>query len=270
PPSFPTSLDSTKSKGSSLRPENDPPSPLPKFSYIERKGALDVRCSFVDIVHGLFSAESGVFATLIILECQFNTLKQPRRFQSVDISLEFRGMQPEETGPQVYAIAPDGKSSLMLTTRDVELKQSASLQLGSATPFGGATATLAARWEKSVSRDTSDEVTLMGSIHLIGRNWGKPNCASWTLLENPITNTGVPTSLRTAILLMRKNKDRFQCVVKIHTKVDFASAVENIFKSRNLSAPILFDPEMKPTNNLREYDVEGLGSLDLDSLTTVL
>ncbi len=271
-PSFDIGLFPTGDEGSSFRTQNDPSAPLQRSNYIERKGAVDIRCSCIDVIHGLFSAESEVFATLIVLQFRFDARKRARRFESVDISLEFGGMKPGEGGPEVYAIAPEGRMSLVPTTQHEEVKRSGSLQLGGAAPVGGVTATGTVGWEQSVSRDTSDETTVTGSIDLKGRNWGKSNCASWTLLENKTTKTGVPTSMRTAVLLKRKDESPFQCVVKIDAKVDFKSSVERLFGGKGREPkddPVLFDPELEPTSNLRKYEIEELGAFDLESVCDV-
>jgi len=277
-PSFDISLSEKGDDGSSFRTQNDPSAPYQRSNYIERKGAIDIRCSCLDIIHGQFSSESGMFATLIILQFRFDARKRARRFQSADIELEFKGMKPGESGPEVYSIAPVGKMSLVPTTQTEEISRKAGLQLGAAAPIGGITATGSVGWKKTVIRDTSDETTVIGSIDLKGRNWGPSNCASWTLLENETTKTGVPSSLRTAILLKRRDEKPFQCVVKIDVVVDTKSRMERMFGAKGRDPkddPVLFDPEIEPTNKLREYDLEELGAFDLESacdvkMTTVL
>jgi hypothetical protein len=271
-PSIDIGLSPGGDAGSSYRTENEPCAPFQRSNYIERKGAVDIRCSCLDVVHGFFSAESKVFATLIVLQFRFDPRKRARRFESVDISLEFGSMKPGEGGPEVYAIAPGEKLSLVPTTQHEEVKRNAGLQLGGAAPVGGVTATGTVGWEKSVSRDTSDQTTVTGSIDLKGRNWGKSNCASWTLLENKSAKTGVPASMRTAVLLKRKDESPFQCVVKIDASVDFKSTLERVFGGKGREPkddPVLFDPELEPTSNLRKYDIEELGTFDLESVCDV-
>ncbi len=271
-PSFDVGLSPGGDAGSSFRTQNDPSAPLQRSNYVERKGAVDIRCSCLDVVHGLFSVESGLFATLIVLQFRFDPRKRARRFESVDISLLFGGMKPGDGGPEVYAIAPAEKLTLVPTTQHEEVKRNTSLQLGGAAPIGGLTATGTVGWEKTVSRDTSDQTTVTGSIDLIGRNWGKSNCASWTLLENKTAKTGVPTSMRTAVLLKRKDESPFQCVVKIDASVDLKSSLERVFGGKGREPkddPVYFDPEMEPTNNLRKYDVTELGVFDLESVCDV-
>jgi hypothetical protein len=259
-------------EGSSFRTQNDPTSPYQRDNYIERKGAVDIRCSCLDVIHGLYSVKSGVFATLIVLQFRFDSRKQTRRIKSVDISLEFEAMRTGDSGPEVYAIAPMDTLSLVPTTQHEEVKRNAGLQLGGAAPVGGLTATGSVGWEKSVSKDTSDQTTVTGSIDLKGRNWGKSNCATWTLMENRTAKTGVPVALRTALLLKRKDENPFQCVVKIDSTVDIKGSFERVFGGKGRDPkddPVLFDPDMEPTNRLCTYDVEELGALNLEGLSNV-
>jgi hypothetical protein len=92
------------------------------------------------------------------------------------------------------------------------------------------------------------------------------------LLENKTTKTGVPAAMRTAVLLKRKDESLFQCVVSIDARVDFKSTVERVFGGKGREPkddPVLFDPELDPTNNLREYDVKELGAFDLERVCDV-
>lgn len=272
-PSFDISLSEKGDDGSSFRTENDLSAPYQRSNYIERRGAVDIRCSCLDVIHGQFSSESGMLATLIVLQFRFDARKRARRFQSADIELEFKGMKPGESGPEVYAIAPVGRMSLAPTTQTEVVSRKAGLHLGAAAPVGGVTATGSVGWKKCVIRDTSDETTVVGSIDLKRRNWGPSNCASWTLMENETAKTGVPSSLRTAILLKRKDEKPFQCVVRIDAVVDAKSRMERMFGAKGRDPkddPVLFDPEIEPTNHLRKYDLEELGAFDLESVCDII
>jgi hypothetical protein len=91
-------------------------------------------------------------------------------------------------------------------------------------------------------------------------------------LENETAKTGVPSSLRTAILLKRKDEKPFQCVVKIDAVVDAKSRMERLFGGKGRDPkddPVLFDPEIEPTNKLLKYDLEDLGAFDLESVCDV-
>ena len=271
-PCFDIGLSKTGDLDSHFRTENDPSSPWQRTNIIERKGSVDIRCSCLDVVHGDFCTSSDLFATLIVLQFPFDPRKVARRFHSVNINLKFKAMEVKEIGPEVFAISPNGRMSLVPTTQHEDTKRNLSLQLGEAAPFAGFTANGNVGWEKCVSRNTSDQTTVTGSIDLKGRNYGPSNCVSWTLLENKTLETGVPPSLQTAILLRRKHKDPFQCVVKIDAKVDFRSTLERVFGFKGRAPkddPVLFDPEIVSTENLQKYNEKELGSFDMESVCDV-
>ncbi|KUJ16880.1 uncharacterized protein LY89DRAFT_669327 [Mollisia scopiformis] len=269
-PSFDIGLSPTGDAGSSFRTQNDPAAPLQRSNYVERnKGGVDIRCSCLDVIHGLWSADSDYSATLLVLQFRFDPRKRARRIQDVNVTLRFAGMKARESDPEVASIAPDGTFNLVETTQHEEITRGGSLALGAAAPVGGLTATGTLSLEKAVSRDTSDHTTVTGSIDLKERNWGAKNCASWTLLENKTTKTGVPKSMRTAILLKRKDDNPFKCIVKIDAGVDFKSSLERMFGGKPKDDPVLFDPDLEPTNNLQKYDREELGAFDIESMADV-
>ena len=271
-PCFDIGLFKTGDSDSHFRTENDASKPWQRSNIVERKGSVDIRCSCLDVVHGDFCTSSDLFATLIVLEFRFDPRKVARRFHSVNISLEFKAMEVKEMGPEVFAISPNGRMSLMQTTQHEDTKKNLCLELGGAAPFAGVTAKGNAGWEKCVSRNTSDQTTVTGSIDLKGRNYGPSNSVSWTLLENKSLETGVPPLLRTAILLRRKHKDPFQCVVKIGAKVDLRSTLESVFGLKGRAPkddPVLFDPEIVSTENLQKYNEKELGSFDMESVCDV-
>lgn len=260
-PSFTVPLYLTGDANSSFRTTNDPLDPLQRGTYFEQTGAIDIRCESIDVVHGLFSPQAQSFATLIILDFRFDSRKNARRISSVHVELKFADMDTENTGPEVVRIAPDKALSLMPTAFVETTTRKGELAVGAGAI---ATATGTVGWEKSVSKNMLDETKVTGSIDLRGRTYGKKNTATWTLLENPTTKTGVPRSMRTAILLKRKDERPFRCLVTLKSTADFKTSMERVFGKTPPNDPVLFDPELPPTNNLQEYDVENLGAFDLE------
>ncbi|RDL42486.1 uncharacterized protein BP5553_02465 [Venustampulla echinocandica] len=242
-------------------------------NWVERKGLVDIRCTCLDVIHGLVSPSGTKFATLVVLKFRFSKRKNARRIKEVNIKLEFQSTEKGVSGPEVAAIAPFETMSLVQTTEKEEEKKNASVQLGGAAPVGGLTASASLGWEKTVSRDTSDETTVTGSVDLAkGVNRGKSTCASWTLLENSTKHTGVPESMTTAILLKRDNEELFQCVIHIDAEVDFKSSFERIFGGKGRvpkDDPVYFDPALDSTNLLREYKELELGGFELQSVCDV-
>ncbi|KAK8157186.1 hypothetical protein IWX90DRAFT_316534 [Phyllosticta citrichinensis] len=266
---FSIGLNPTGDAGSSFRTRNDPAAPYQRRNLIERKGAIDIRCNCLDVVHGLFTPNNfEELATLIILQFNFDSRKRARRIASANIVLEFSSSEPNKSGPEVLKISPFGSMAMVQTVAQEEKTRNAGFKLG-APPFAGAEAAVELCWGNSVTSETTDQTRIVGSIDLKGRNYGPPNSVSWTLLENETKETGIPNAMRTAILLKRQNEAKFQCTLKIDAKVDLRSSLERMFGGRPKDDPILFDPDMEPTDRLRTYDVQNVAAVDLEEISGV-
>ncbi|KAJ4180390.1 hypothetical protein NW767_014395 [Fusarium falciforme] len=268
--SFGISLAPKGEEGSGLHTQNDPSKPYQRENIIERKSAVDIRCSSVDIIHGLFTSEGNeqdVFCTLLVLQFRFDRRKRARRISHVDIELRFAGSESGVADPEVFAIAPSGHLRFAHTTQTETTTTGGEVNLGA----GGAGIEVgsALKFEREVTREMGYATSVTGSIDLRGRNYGKANCASWTLMENPETKTGVPISMKTAILLKRKDEGRFQCVVTVKAKADWRTSLEWLVGATRPDDPVLFDPTLDPTSD-RYRDMElKLGELDLDAICDI-
>lgn len=249
-------------EGNSFRTQNDPSAPLQRSNIVERKGAIDIRCTARDVVHGYLEDGTGP-ATLIVHDFQFDPRKVARRIRSVDI--EFFYYSTDGTQPEVLNVAPNGRMTLVETSQTETKTSSTDLSAG-ADSFG-AQIGVGHKWEKTVNREITDATRIIGSMDLKKRNYGKPNTASWTLLENASAETGVPAHLRVAILL-RHEETEFQCQYQIKSRVDLVSKMGALFRSIPKDDPILYDPSLPPTNAL-QYDVQNLGAVQLQELTVV-
>lgn len=266
---FDIGLNPTGDDGSSFRTQNDPMAPYQRTNLTERKGAVDIRCSCLDVAHGLFNPDNvEEFITLIVLKFTFDSRRRARRIAFATIALEFASMEPGKPGPEVFSVSPQGSMVMVQSTAQQEVKRTAGLKLG-APPLAVVEAGGELGWEKSVTMDTTDATKVTGSIDLKGRNYGPPNCASWTLLENNTTKSGVPSVMRTAILLKRQNQAKFQCTFRIHAEVDYKSSLEMMFGAKPKDDPVWFDPDMDPTNRPQTYDIYNLGSIDFGSISDV-
>ncbi|CVK98347.1 uncharacterized protein FMAN_12349 [Fusarium mangiferae] len=249
--SFGISLAPKGEEGNEFRTQNDPLDPYQRENIIERKGAVDIRCSSIDIVHGLFDPEGDALCTLLVLEFRFDPRKRARRIAHVDIELRFSASEKGVADPHVFAIAPNGNLRFAQTTQTETTTTGGDVTIGAG----------------AAGVELGSAVT--GSIDLRGRNYGKPNCASWTLLENPETKTGVPVSMRTAILLKRRDEGRFQCVVTVNAKADWRTSMEWLVGTTKRDDPVLLDPTLAPTSD-RYKDMEmKLGELDLNAICDI-
>jgi len=262
-PSFTVGLAIAGDEGSSFRLQNDRSAPYQRQTYIERKSAIDIRCSAVDVVHGLWSPKGEAFATLIVLDFRFDARKRAARIESADIDLRFAAMRSGDSDPEVFAISHDGTLNLVPTTKTVTSSNNANLTIGGG---AGVTASGGLGWDHAVTQERGDHTTVTGSIDLKGRNYGSKNACSWTMIGNKSAKTGVPNYMRAAILLRRKDEKQFQCVVKIKAEADFKTSVSKLFGRKEKDDPVLFDPNLEPTSKLQKYDTENLGSFDVGSV----
>jgi hypothetical protein len=97
---------------------------------IQQKGAVDVRCSCIDVVHGRFAPDCSAYGTLLVLQFRFDSRQRARRIASADIFLEFSGIKPGGSRPEVYAISPDGRLGLVQTTQHEEITKGGDIELG--------------------------------------------------------------------------------------------------------------------------------------------
>jgi hypothetical protein len=258
----------TGTRGSAFREKNDPLSPWQRRNVMQRKGAFNIQCTCMDIIHGKMGLASNALATLVVLKFRFDKRRLRRRIASADLSVEFCGMHAEGARPAVHAIAPHDRYAIVETTlhREDSSEGNINLNINAFQAMnGGGSYTV----RKTTSEDLNDATTVCGSIDLVGYPYGDPNCASWTLLENETRKTGVPSSLQVAVLLKRKSKEQFKCMVEVKARADLKTRLEWLLGTPPEDDAVLFDPEIKPTNNLRTYDTDKLGELKLESLWEV-
>ncbi|KAL7824068.1 hypothetical protein V8C26DRAFT_384766 [Trichoderma gracile] len=260
-------LDKTGERGSGYHTRNDPSNKYQRQTVTERRGIIEVRCKSRDVIHGVLSEETGENATLLVYDFYLDTTRRSRRIVSASLEFEFGSSVAGVPAPQVQAIAPAGRITLLHSTQEESVTQGAEVNAG--VGEFGANAGGKISWEKTVSRTTSDDARVTG--HIFSDDYGKGVGASWTIHENPAIKSGTPSFLRCAILLNRGFDDnQFQCKVRIKVEADWKSEMGRLFGSTPADDPILFDPGMPPTNKLRKYDTENLGAIDLDEFVDIV
>jgi hypothetical protein len=259
------SLDQDNDSGSSTRFRNDPRAPYQRNTITQRKGAIDIRCVGKDVIHGFLKDGEGP-ATLVVYEFRLGARKKGRRIIQAEAKFTFRG-KDGGPDPEVISIAPMGRM-IAAETKQTESATTSREAKAGASQFGAEIGG-SLKWEKSVTRETSDATTIYGDIDTVGRDRGEPNGASWTLIENKSAETGVPALVRTAVLLKREDDEEFESDFTIKASVDLASTLSKLFGRTEVDDPILYDPTRPPTNKLRKYDVDNLEDIKLDELSLV-
>jgi hypothetical protein len=234
---------------------------------LQRTGAVDITCSLEKVVHGIMSADSDRYATLMVMQWLFQP-KGSRRISEATIELLF---EADSGGGdiEVENISFLDTYSLMPTTQEESVTK-----VGEATVGAEQLAKLDAtgKWEKTVTKTTSHAITLTGGKRVVNNR--PPNrIATWTLSENQSQHAGIPASLKIAVLVSRDDREKFFCRLAFTCKTDWATAAQSIFKKIPKDDPIIFQPNLKdkgtrPNKNVTYCDEE-LGSIDLNEFCDV-
>jgi hypothetical protein len=265
---FPTSIFPIYPAGEagSFHTRNDPGGSYQRDTIIQRRDRVDIRCEHKDIVHGFGSTESDDLYSLIVMEFRFDPNRIAARIKEARVTIQFSAMDVGKVDPEVMAMSPNGSFVVEPTTQHEQVVTGAGGHLG-----GGAVGVQVGgelRVESRTERDREDFTRLRGSIDLL-RDYGRNNAVSWTLLENPTAKTGVLSRLQGAILLKRASMKPFKARVTIRAVADTRSRISSLFHKDPKDDDVWYHPDKNPTNRLRQYDVDNLGAVDLQSLSDV-
>ncbi|KAL2138964.1 hypothetical protein VTI28DRAFT_6004 [Corynascus sepedonium] len=245
-------------------------------AVIERKGAIDVGCDLVGALHGYYGEpfDDGPFATLLVFKFRFDPQKHARRIIRCKATVEFTPMDDNAAStnkPAVVAIAPNNRLQMVPTTDPEQITTAINAELAvTAVPI--VTPTIGGSFERTRTRDNPDATTVSGNISLApGVNSGRRTCAGWTLLENATRRTGLPDSLRVAVLIKRQDQlAPFQAMVRMSCHADFKTGLGWFFGSFPIDDPVLLNPALPPQGVLKGYASENMATaIDLSSLMDV-
>ncbi|KAH8745454.1 hypothetical protein BGZ57DRAFT_778361, partial [Hyaloscypha finlandica] len=218
----------------------------------------------VEIVHGTIGSSPGSLpATLIIADFQFISHEDSRRFRHADIEVRFRDIEPcDSNPPEVLRIAPDRTYTLNKTEKVQQLTRAAKVDAG-ATFVANVTTGL--EWNMSTTETKYSVAKVVGARQMIDRTTEPKNAAVWSLSENKNDENGIPSLMRTAILLGRKNNAQFRCGIIVTAKVGWMKTINLESKTTGGDInPILFDPTRARETPVPAYiDPNNLGSVKL-------
>lgn len=271
---FAISLERTGDAGSSFRTQNMP-GQLQRQSLVDRGSNSDftVQGDLINVIHGQFSPD-GKPATLIVAEFRFLTADSSRRFRAATIELQFaESLDPNSKGfddPEVVRIAPVGNNSLNPTQEAWTSTRTSSASAEAGVDFAKLGGSLS--WEISKSFEKEYRAVVNGAIRIEGRNYGMKNQARWNLLENESSRDGIPSLLRTGVLLIRKDNEDFLATIKIKAKVDILhslhSKFQNLLGTTPKDDPVFFDPDLPPVGEVPEgLELDNLSGYDLTKLS---
>lgn len=233
--------------------------------YDEGK-VLNMQMSLVEVVHGTMDSTLGSApATLIIIDFRFVSHDPSRRFQKATIELQFQATNdPQDLNPpEVLKIAPMGTWGLQKSEKNLEGKRAAKLDAG-ATFVANVSGEL--EWSMTTTKTEYDEATLVGMPTKRGRKIEPKNTAVWSMSENEDIERGIPSLLRTAILLKRQDYADFKCFITVETKVNWrpqglSPSVESR-KAGGNTDHVTFSPLLKRT----KAPLAGIEPSELDNV----
>lgn len=277
-PDFSINLLHIGDAGSAFRTQNSP-------GEYQRRNMVDRGCgsefcvqgNLTKVIHGKFLPGGGP-ATIIVMEFRFLSFESARRFRKATIELLFADCidsKPKGSrDPEVVRIAPMDKNLLNKIQEDRVLSREINLSGGAG--FGNYV-NIGGGIHEGVSKSFKIEsgASVDGAMRMEGRNKGTKNQATWNLLENSTIGDGIPSFLRSAILLKRKNDDPFIATIKIEAKVDrwhsLGSTIQNMLGKTPKDDPIIFDPGLKPVEEdiPTGMEIENLSAFDITKLWAV-
>lgn len=234
------------------------------FTGYDQKGPAVVYGRRFATVHGRLIDDDGndKAGTLIILDWNFQSRDPDKRFKFVRINMVFAGPEGclswEE--PAVYKMVPQGRFSLLRSTFTEEKKKSLAASLGIQPSL--VSADVSPSYELSRTTEIEDSVHVSGQTYLDysqgpERDPDRPNAIEWTFSENTSQRSGLPTVVRTPVLLARETDAPFTATFSIRTKVSATSDLNMRFKKllgqKEQDDPIVFDPTMKEKTPLNQY-----------------
>ncbi|KAH7120548.1 hypothetical protein EDB81DRAFT_814388 [Dactylonectria macrodidyma] len=254
-------------EGSGFHVFNIAPNHYHRAEVLQRSGAIDITCDLERVLHGAMSADSDYYATLMVMHWSFKA-KNTRRISEANIELLF---EPGLSGSdiEVEQVSFKDTYSLMPTTQQESITQGGEANIGVAY---GASIGVGAKWEKTVSAEKTDAITLYGVRQLVN-NIPPYRIARWIVSENETQPAGIPASLKVAVLVSRQDREQFTCKVGFSCKTDRKTAVQSLFKKIPKDDPIIFQPNprdkgTRPSRNV-SYGHDELGSVDIDEYCDV-
>jgi hypothetical protein len=233
------------------------PGQVARNVLIDRGESLVLRASLASVTHGDFSPNHDDGASLLVFEFRFLS-NSGRRFKKATITLVFDDASGDlRNRPEVHAIAPpEGKIAInkATSTKDVKHQFNAGLNVG-VTGGGGE---LGYAWEASQVKETTHATTLTGFKRRDG-DWGAPNMARWIIEEDHVARDGIPTFLRAAVLLRRRDDVPFKFTIGVEYDTDLKGVFKRLIGQEK---PDPVDPVQLGGETARELDDLRIATLD--------
>lgn len=155
------------SEGDEFHTLNESSEDYERRNVIERtEGSVHIYCDLMDVKHGNMGAKEDNeddLATLMVFRFRFDPQKSSRRVYRARVKIEFFPADKSGSPPEVEAIAPEERWSLMPTKDTESLTKGSEVDLGvSGASIASASAKI--KLEKTTTRDITSATTVTGSM----------------------------------------------------------------------------------------------------------
>ncbi|KAF4447059.1 ankyrin repeat domain-containing protein 52 [Fusarium austroafricanum] len=192
--------------------------PKPTTFETESDDIALIKANIVGVCHRVIGLEKTP-ATLLIFEFRITNMQIAKRLIACNITITFG----DPDGGVFFCsdigqIAPDGIFSLHKTSsmRDFTLSETAGIKRVSSE---ASSTNAGISWETDEVNEPEHLTRLSGTIDDDG-------AVIWSIEENSSTKSGIPSFLRTAVLLLQENSPPFKIPIQIYTLAGFCTDSE--------------------------------------------
>ncbi|KAG5818948.1 hypothetical protein H9Q74_000240 [Fusarium xylarioides] len=211
-------------------------SPAEQKVLFEKGEVLTSKATMSMLYHGTLTP-GGKEASLLIVDFRFLKEKNSDRFLNAKMRLIFRDLDGESSSaPIIHRIAPQDSFTIEPGVDQWKITQTA--KMGVSGGYGGASV------NGELGRDMEGQKTIKHSILLTGKKklesggFLGETMAIWSLDEDTVDCRGIPTVLRTAILLQRPPGKSFTIETQIETEANWMARLKTFFGRREQPIPL--------------------------------
>ncbi|KAI1122611.1 hypothetical protein F5Y10DRAFT_253764 [Nemania abortiva] len=244
-----------------FRNRNDKGQNLPQV-LIDEGNRWQAKAKLMSGIHGTLR-QGGDPASLLIFE--FDLTHHDTQFKSATIKITFEdGTGPSAFDPEVYNISPRGFCALDRKTDSKEVTHGADAAIN-ANPISAIGLNLAYHWTMSGNTQKSHFATLNGMSRRV-KGTGEETRAMWVMKEDPVEHGGIPTFLRTAVVLRHDPNDC--CEFRFSLEIDAQESKSFFYgksKQSRMHNPYELDPKILAAAKMEGVNTEEIAAIPLDA-----
>ncbi|KAH8892460.1 hypothetical protein GQ53DRAFT_861785 [Thozetella sp. PMI_491] len=205
---------------------------------------LTAKATIALLYHGTLTPK-GDPASLLVVDFRFVSEKPDERFINARMKLGFRDQRGEDLkSPVVYRIAPEDKFTIEPGMDTWKITQTFDTGGDFQFPgFGGFK--FGGGLKREGEKNNKHSIVLTGKKKLETGGYQAETAAIWRMYEDDDKPNGIPSVLRTAMLLKRQPGRSFKIDIEIETKANWTTRFANFLGGTEHCVP-LEDVEVNP------------------------